>query len=166
MSNLNIGKLGELIDALNKIKWWISAAIVTASAIILWLANRGVPLIEDLPAEVLGLIGVVGILFFCIMVFQAIDLLIIRYNQRIRRRFNTLSEQQREFLIRIFMTGDRGFKIYEGQGTGTQRWFEELMNWNYIERDPGGIWVSGMPDYYSITENGWEHIKDRQQQSK
>ena len=76
-------------------------------------------------------------------------------------RFEKLSNQQKDQLIKVFNTGQRSFQLPES--FGTPRWLEELESWNYITHQVSPIFVSGMPSFYSITVNGWKQVEKHQQ---
>lgn len=157
---INIPDSGWLA-VIQKVDWRVSAAISVAAALVLALAHFDVLWFGKLPSSAAIAIGGVGILFLCVLVFRLIGLAYDAVQKirsgRVRRGIDKLSDHQREFLMGIFMRGSRYFEL--PMGTGSQRWLEELRNWNYIERQPSYFFTADTPDYYLITEDGWRQLE-------
>ena len=156
------------LAVIHKVDWWVSAAIAVAAALVLALAHFDAPWFGQLPSTTAIVIGGVGILFFCLLVFRLIgltyDAVRKRRSGRVHRGINKLSDQQREFLMRIFQRGSRNFELHSG--FGSPRWFEELKNWKYIEWHSPIIWTVDTPRYYSITEDGWRQLEKAHSKSR
>lgn len=148
------------LTLLQKIDWWVSAAICTAAAIVLGLVALKAPWFGQLPGTSAAIVGVVGVLFFCLMIFQTIARVVENRSDKVRRPVKKLSARQREFLLRVVRTGSRDFKVYGRESS--QRWLEELQNWNYIKWNSPLIYTADSPDYYSITEDGWKQLEKYQ----
>ena len=108
-------------------------------------------------------IGATGILFYCLLLFRGIDLASKRRRSKVRRGINKLSDQQKEFLMQIFMRGSRDFQI--PADFGSPRWLEELRNWHYIELHSTIMFTADSPDFYSITEDGWRQLEKARSES-
>ena len=158
MSVLKTNKLGDWLVTIQKIDWWISAAIVAASSIMLYLVYLGVPWFKNLPPVFLGIIGSAGLLCFFLIIFRCIDTIIKSCRYRVLRNFNKLSDQQREYLINIFHTGKRHTERLERQYI--PRWLEELAEWNYLEIVLQGVGSKGQRYRITITERGWRQLEN------
>lgn len=158
MSDLKTNKLSDWLVTIQKIDWWISAAIVAASLIMLYFVYLEVPWFKNLPPVFLGIIGSAGLFCFFLIIFQRIDTIIKSCKYRVLRNFNKLSDQQREFLINIFHSGNRHTERLERQDI--PRWLEELAEWNYLEIVLQGGGSKGLHYRITITARGWKHLEN------
>ena len=76
---------------------------------------------------------------------------------RLMRCFDELSEEQKDYLRRVFSTGRREFR--ESRQTSSLRWFEELINWNYVKRI--AVSQGRHPSLFEVTEKGWRELISR-----
>lgn len=151
------------LTAIHKVSWWVAAAIAVTAVVVLMLAYLGAPWFGQIPAMVAAGIGGAGILFGFLLVFQWIDLIHKRRSTKVARPVAKLSDQQRQFLMRIYRQGKRSFEL--PSGFGSPRWLEELKNWRYIEWHSPFVITASTPDYYSITEDGWLQLEKFNQKS-
>ena len=83
-----------------------------------------------------------------------------RRKRPVARRFEQLSERQKDFLAREFRKGSRYFEVYSD--TTRERWFEELLEWRYLERTPQYAYVIGdgpLVDDINFTMVGWRELE-------
>ena len=72
------------------------------------------------------------------------------------RCFDEFSEEQKDCLRRVFSTGRREFE--ELRQTSSLRWFEELINWNYV-KGPIAVSLGCGRARFEVTEKGWRELK-------
>ena len=78
--------------------------------------------------------------------------------EQLGRKFETLSVSQQMCLREVFETGSRDF--YPPNTWTDQRWFEELIQWNYVEMPIAGFVVIGDgPSRHQVTEKGWRELE-------
>ena len=181
----NIDWLTAILTAIQKIDWRVEAAIATTAAFVLILAGNDALWFKDVPSLYLVITAIVFILFALHMLFCWVDYLRKRVlesrNKRIQRKFNKLSDGQKELLTRIFRNRNRKFQIETKNRRDDSRYrlgllqqklhnqfeipriprllepreFEELIKYNYIESD--GKFMQS--ESFSITENGWHELE-------
>lgn len=146
---------------IQKIDWWIIASFAAASTVILLLAANDAPLFRQLSPAAAAIVGAVCVLFTSLLIFRLFDSACKAYRRRkesmVRKRIDRLSNVQKEQLTKVFSTGKRNFEI--PAESGTPRWLEELEEWKYIEQHPIIVYTAGMPEFYSITKDGWKQLE-------
>ena len=151
---------GWLVD-LDKVPWWVLAAILSAVAAMHIRIGVDDPVIDQLPTTAGYTIRAIGILSFFLLLFKQIDRIRkgwIRKNKRsVKRRFGGISDRQRKLLEDVYNSGSRDFEL--PHACGDPRWLEELANWNYVKKLPLVAVYDDMPTSYCVTETGWEEIE-------
>lgn len=149
------------ITSIQKIEWWVSASVATAAALILSLAVCGAPWFGLLPPTIAMAIAIVGVLFSCLLMFKVIDIAFRAFKRnresKVRRRIDQLSDYQQQFLAGVFRSGGRSFDL--PPNSGSPRWIEELVSWNYIEWHAPIVITADTREYYSVTEDGWNQLE-------
>jgi len=147
--------------ALSKVDPMVSGALTAAAGSVLLMAHYDVGPFKSLPQVFVGTIAVAGLLFGFLLIFRALTALIQHWKYGIgggvAKKLSNLSEQQRNFLLQIYRRGSRSFEM--PIDSTSQRWFEELKNWRYVESQTVLIYVSGSPFPYKISEAGWEQLE-------
>ena len=176
MSIPDSAKIVEWLTVIQKIDWRTEAAIVTTATSVLILAGYDILRFGDLPLWFLQATAIIGLFFFSHMLFRGGDYLRISFlesrKEQVRRKYNKLSDSQRELLTCIYNNRNRKFRFDTAKdkipGRPQQvsddpveiprmprllepRELEELVIYNYIQSD-GKYRV---PEIYSVTENGW-----------
>ena len=83
-----------------------------------------------------------------------------RHKTTVRKRYRKLTRQQQEFLRTVYVRGKRSFEIGSGQEIRMERWFEELIEWNYIKSHRQIVIIPAPEAYhYSVTVPGWKQIE-------
>ena len=78
--------------------------------------------------------------------------------EQLGRKFEALSVSQQTCLRKVFESGSRDF--YPPNAWTDQRWFEELIQWNYVEVPIAGFVVFGDgPSRHQVTEKGWRELE-------
>lgn len=147
------------VDALNKIHPKVSGGVAVAAAVVYGLWASGVKPFDEMGAGWLIPIGVVGILGASLLLAHATRAYWRhrKYDAPLNpsRRFRRLSEQQQRYLLQIFRQGSRQFKASRTH----QRWFEELVNWRFVELERRAAPYSDADDVYAITEAAWRQLE-------
>ena len=78
--------------------------------------------------------------------------------RRVGRKFKKLSPQQRGFLLVASAKGSRHFSIGSDEAYMHERWFEELVEWNYLSKPHSPLVAPEALDC-SITVPGWKQIE-------
>ena len=80
-----------------------------------------------------------------------------RREARIKRRFKKLSPRQQKFLVDF--AEHHGGRALISDGVCRQRWFEEFVEWNYLEYVNPMILPFDGTSTYQITPNGIKQIE-------
>ena len=149
------------LTSMHKVEWWMSASIVGTVVLILTLSAQEVLWLGKQPPNYVLMLSAIGILFFFLSLRDITNkVLKERRNNKVRYKFHRLADNQRQLLMQIFQTGSRHFELPSGYGS--QRWIEDLQNWNYIKWHEPIIITSDSPDNYSITDDGWRQLEEFQ----
>lgn len=147
------------VEALNKVHPKVSGGVAAAAAVLYGLWAAGVKPFDEMGAGWLIPIGVVGVLGACLLLAHAIRAY-WRYRKyeaplKPSRPFRRLSAQQQRYLLQTFRQGSRQFRASRTH----QRWFEELVNWRFVELERRAAPYSGADDVYVITEAAWRRLE-------
>ena len=140
--------------------WWVLAALVGSSASLLVLNASGTTWFPELTNYVEVVAWAVLILFGFLLFFRWVDSalgVLERYrDRRLRRRFSQLSDHQQGILLGKLEGDDRYF--YTMADGPNARWFEDLVEWNYIEPQ-ASPYSARAETKYAITKRGWREIQ-------
>lgn len=79
---------------------------------------------------------------------------------RLRSRFDQLTPQQRQLIVDVYRSGQRKFDA--PSALCRQRYFEELVEWGFLEPIDVLVWVSGQSTWpYQLSTASWDVIKNK-----
>ena len=137
----------NLLQVVDKTKWWTLAGLTCACIVILVFSEYSLLSLGLLAPLVRAVIAVIGITSGCLVVFRVVKGIsawsrgaIVRVRAgKVKRRFGKLSKVQQEWLIVNSSHGSRHFIAPDA--LTRFRWFEELMEWNYIKCEERMVFV-------------------------
>ena len=160
----NLSDISGWLASVAKVAWWILAALVAFSAVLLGL-NAGDPSwFSPVPPHLVWIVWVVLLLSANLLIFRSIDRALGACNRhrqrRVRRKFSQLSDDQKRLLLQRYELGYRRF----AEGGPQRQWLEELQEWNYVELK--AVTITGGPTMYAITRAGWRELQRFQEKSR
>jgi len=146
------------IEALEKIALWLLFALVAGfgTTVLLFLWDVGV--LRETPGSIKSIIVIAFVIFSFLLGARLLKLFVecvknknAANGPKLKRAFSRLSDQQKAFLIDQHHKLSRQFEIQNA----SQRWLEELENWNFVVYRSPLIIIPGRPHSYEVTERAW-----------
>ncbi len=158
MTNLAeiLGSLGSVA----KTAWSVLAALVTFSAVLLWLSAWDRSWFSPVPPEFVWIVWVVLLLSVSLLIFRGIHWAVVacqRHREgKVQRKFSQLSDKQQALLLAPY---ERGHRRFTRPGDSKPRWLEQLVEWNYIEWQDYGYDYDEPVNTYDVTKQGWQELE-------